>query len=171
MTEIVQTTVAFIQQHEMLGSAVVFLLAFCKSFAFVSLLVPATAILFGLGGLIPVVGIKFWPIWTAAVLGAIAGDWLAYELAFRARDYVLAVRPLVNNPRIVARANELIGRWGMLAVFVGRFFGPLRAIVPIAAGICEMPWWKFQVANVASALLWASAILTPGFLGVRWLVG
>jgi len=65
----------------------------------------------------------------------------------------------------------LIGRWGMLAVFVGRFFGPLRAVVPIAAGICEMPWWKFQVANVASALLWASAILTPGLLGVRWLVG
>jgi len=120
---------------------------------------------------LPRVGIKFWPIWTAAVLGAIAGDWLAYELAFRARDYVLAVRPLANNPRVVSRANALIGRWGMLAVFSGRFFGPLRAVVPIAAGICEMPWWKFQVANVASALLWASAILTPGLLGVRWLVG
>ena len=86
-----------------------FLLAFCESFAFVSLLVPATAILFGLGGLIPAVGIKFWPIWMAAVLGAIAGDWLAYELAFRARDYAW---PFGRWPTTLAsyRAPMLIGR-------------------------------------------------------------
>jgi membrane protein DedA with SNARE-associated domain len=171
MTDIVQGTIAFIQQHQLLGSAVVFLLAFCESFAFVSLLVPATGILFGVGGLMGAAGIAFWPIWTAAVLGAVAGDWLAYELAFRARDYVLAARPFADNPHIMHRATELIGRWGMIAVFIGRFFGPLRAVVPIAAGICEMPWWRFQIANLASALLWASAILTPGFLGMRWLVG
>jgi membrane protein DedA with SNARE-associated domain len=34
-----------------------------------------------------------------------------------------------------------------------------------------MPWWKFQLANVASALLWATGVLTPGFLSLRWLVG
>src|SRR5215475_2482321 len=108
MTDLVQNTISFIQQHEVLGSAVVFLLAFCESFAFLSLLVPATGILLGIGGLMGAVGIAFWPIWTAAVLGAIAGDWLAYELAFRFRDYVLATRLFADNPGIVARANELI---------------------------------------------------------------
>lgn len=171
MANIAPATITFIQQHQLLGSAVVFLLAFCESFAFVSLLVPATTILLGLGGLMGAVGIAFWPIWTAAALGAIVGDWLAYELAFRARDYVLAMRPFAGNPNIVRRANELIGRWGLIGVFVGRFFGPLRAVVPIAAGLCQMPWWRFQIANLASALLWASAVLTPGFLGMRWLVG
>jgi membrane protein DedA with SNARE-associated domain len=58
----------------------------------------------------------------------------------------------------------------MIAVFVGRFLGPFRAIVPIAAGPQAMPWPKFQISNVVSAILWAAGILAPGFAGVRWLV-
>jgi hypothetical protein len=34
-----------------------------------------------------------------------------------------------------------------------------------------MPWLKFQIANFASAVLWATGILTPGFVGARWLLG
>jgi membrane protein DedA with SNARE-associated domain len=171
MTDFVHSAISFIRDHEVLGSALVFLLAFCESFAFVSLLVPATGILLGLGGLIQVFGIRFWPIWIAAALGAIAGDWLAFSLSIRARAYLRTTGRFAINPHLLARATELIGRWGMIAVFIGRFFGPLRAVVPIAAGICAMPWLKFQIANFASALVWASAILAPGFFGARWLMG
>jgi membrane protein DedA with SNARE-associated domain len=34
-----------------------------------------------------------------------------------------------------------------------------------------MQWWKFQIANLASAPVWATGILTPGFFGARWLMG
>jgi len=61
-------------------------------------------------------------------------------------------------------------RWGVIAVFCGRFFGPFRAIVPIAAGLSTMSWLKFQIANLASAVLWATGILAPGFVGMRWLM-
>jgi membrane protein DedA with SNARE-associated domain len=62
-------------------------------------------------------------------------------------------------------------RWGVLAVIVGRFFGPLRAAVPITAGLYGMPWLKFQIANVVSAIIWATGILAPGAVGMRWLMG
>ena len=165
------STISFIQHHQALGIAVVFFSAFCESFAFISLLVPATVILFGVGGLMPVFGIGFWPIWAAAALGAVAGDWLAYDLTVRARPWLMTTRTFTSNSELLARGTAFVGRWGMLAVFAGRFFGPLRAVVPIAAGICAMPWFKFQIANVASALLWAAAILSPGFFGARWLIG
>jgi membrane protein DedA with SNARE-associated domain len=71
----------------------------------------------------------------------------------------------------VVRGVAFFERWGALAVFVGRFFGPLRAAVPVAAGICRMPWFKFQLANVASAIVWATGVLAPGAIGVRWLMG
>ena len=171
MTDLVPATISFIQHHQALGSAVVFVLAFCESFAFISLLVPATGILLGVGGLIPVFEIKFWPIWVAAVLGAIAGDWLAYDLSIRARTYLIDNEKFDNNSELLVRGTEFVERWGVLAVFVGRFFGPLRAVVPIAAGVCAMPWLKFQIANIASALLWATAILTPGVVGAGWLIG
>jgi membrane protein DedA with SNARE-associated domain len=170
METLTESTIAFVQAHRVWGVPLVFVLAFCESFAFVSLLVPATGILFGIGGLIGVTGIDFWPIWAAAALGAIAGDWLAYDLTLRFKDRITTWPPFSTNPELIRNGITFFERWGLLAVFVGRFFGPLRAVVPIVAGFYAMPRVKFQLANVASATLWATGILTPGFLGVRWLM-
>jgi membrane protein DedA with SNARE-associated domain len=57
-----------------------------------------------------------------------------------------------------------VRRWGVAAVFIGRFFGPLRASVPLAAGIFRMPYWHFQTANFTSAFLWAGILLGIGDL-------
>ena len=60
----------------------------------------------------------------------------------------------------------------MLAIFIGRFFGPLRASVPLVAGIFRMPFWAFQVANFSSAFVWAAVLLTMGDVAakfVRWI--
>jgi hypothetical protein len=72
--------------HAGWAAPVVFVLAFCESFTFVSLIVPATVILFGVGGLIGASGIELWPVWLGAALGAIVRDWLAYSLAYRFKD-------------------------------------------------------------------------------------
>ncbi len=64
--------------------------------------------------------------------------------------------------------------WGALGVFVGRFFGPLRATVPLAAGILGLPYWRFQFANFISALAWSAVLLNAGRLGLSsfvWLIG
>jgi len=34
--------------------------------------------------------------------------------------------------------------------------------VPLAAGIFEMPYWSFQIANFVSAFIWAAALLMYG---------
>jgi len=104
-------------------------------------------------------------------LGAIAGDWVSNELALRLKERILHMRVFSTRPELIRRGIEFFRRWGIVAVFVGRFFGPFRAIVPLAAGLYAMPRLTFQAANVASALLWAAAILAPGFLAVQWFVG
>jgi membrane protein DedA with SNARE-associated domain len=171
MNDFTLSTIEFLRNHSDWAAPIVFVLAFCESFAFISLIVPATVILFGVGGIIGVSGIEFWPIWLASVLGAIAGDWLAYDLALRFEGKIVHTWPLSRDPALVARGIAFFERWGALSVFAGRFFGPLRAVVPIVAGICRMPWLQFQFANVASALVWATGILAPGAIGMRWLVG
>ena len=59
----------------------VFLLSLLESFAFVSLIVPATFILLGVGALIGAAGVGFLFAWAGAAAGAFAGDWAAFELA------------------------------------------------------------------------------------------
>jgi membrane protein DedA with SNARE-associated domain len=73
---------------------------------------------------------------------------------------------------VQARALLLFRRWGWAAVFFGRFLGPVRAVAPLMAGVARMAEWRFQVANVASALLWAPLMLLPGYataVGADWL--
>jgi membrane protein DedA with SNARE-associated domain len=53
-------------------------------------------------------------------------------------------------------------KWGIAGIFIGRFSGPLRASVPLIAGIFEMPFWRFQFANFSSAFVWAVVLLTLG---------
>ncbi len=171
MDDFARSIILFVQGHHSSAFPIVFVLAFCESFAFVSLFVPATVILFGVGGLIGASGIEFWPVWLAAALGAFAGDWLAYELALQFQDRIVHWWPLSRDPALVARGIAFFQRWGVLAVFMGRFFGPLRAAIPIAAGVCRLARLKFQLANLASALVWATGILAPGAVGVSWLVG
>ena len=147
-----------------------FALAFGESLAFVSLLLPATAILFGVGGLIGASGIGFWPIWAAAALGAILGDTVSYWLGYHYHRAIARLWPLSRNPDLLPRGEAFFRKWGTAGVFFGRFFGPLRSAVPLVAGICAMPSGRFQFANIVSALVWATGILAPGTIGVRWLL-
>jgi membrane protein DedA with SNARE-associated domain len=166
----VETVLTFLKDHQDWAVPIVFLLAFGESLAFVSLLLPATAVLLAAGGLIGAAGLSFWPIWAAAAVGAIGGDWLSYWLGVRYNRQIARLWPLSRHPAVLARGERFFRRWGTAGVFAGRFFGPLRCVMPLVAGICAMRQVPFQLVNVTSGLVWATGILAPGTLGVRWLM-
>jgi membrane protein DedA with SNARE-associated domain len=169
---IVQHVTEFVRDHGEWAAPIVFVLAFAESLAFISLLVPAWAALVGIGALISSGGINFWPVWIAASLGAALGDWLSYWIGLKLEYSVQHIWPLSRHPDLIPRGEAFVKKWGILGVFIGRFFGPLRASVPLVAGIFEMPYWRFQLANFSSAFVWAAVLLTLGDAisqGVRWL--
>jgi membrane protein DedA with SNARE-associated domain len=166
--------VDFVQVHEAWASPIVFALAFAESLAFISLLVPAWAALVGIGVLIASGHLNFWPIWVAGSVGAALGDWLSYWIGTKLGPAVAQVWPLSRNPDLLPKGEVFVRRWGVLAIFIGRFFGPLRASVPLVAGIFHMPYWSFQIANFTSAFVWAGVLLTLGDVVakiVTWVFG
>jgi len=56
-------------------------------------------------------------------------------------------------------------------VFIGHLIGPLRAVVPVVAGMCAMPQIPFQIANIAASIVWASLVLLPAYFGLEYLKG
>jgi membrane protein DedA with SNARE-associated domain len=152
----------FVRDHQAWASPIVLLLAFGESLAFISLLIPAWGALVAIGALIGVSGISFWPVWIAGGIGAALGDWVSYWFGFKYKEHVAQMWPLSRYPEILPRGEAFVRAWGVPSIFIGRFFGPLRASVPLAAGIFEMPYWSFQVANWVSALIWSAALLLFG---------
>lgn len=169
LSDIITTVTGFVRAHEYWAMPLVFLLAFGESLAFISLLLPATVILIALGALVGESGISFMPVWLAASAGAFFGDWVSYYLGDRYKDQVAHVWPMKKYPQMLERGHAFFERWGVLGIFIGRFFGPLRAVVPLVAGICTMPMRHFQLVNLASALVWAFLLLAPGAFGLPWL--
>jgi membrane protein DedA with SNARE-associated domain len=167
----VQQTVDFVRLNQAWAVPVVFALAFGESLAFISLLIPAWGALVAIGALIGSSGIKFWPVWVAAALGAAFGDWLSYWIGLKLEHAAANVWPLSRHPDLIPRGEAFMKKWGAPGIFIGRFFGPLRAVVPLVAGIFEMPFWLFQVANFSSAFVWAAMLLTIGDVisrAVKW---
>jgi membrane protein DedA with SNARE-associated domain len=162
MEDVGRGLVDFVRDHQVWAAPVVLLLAFGESLAFISLLVPAWGVLVAIGALIGISDIKFWPVWIAAAVGASLGDWLSYWFGYHFKDRVAEMWPLSRHPDLLPRGQAFVQRWGIPSIYIGRFFGPLRATVPLAAGIFAMPYWPFQLANWTSALIWSAVLLVFG---------
>jgi len=160
--EYVRPIVDFVREHQVWAAPIVFALAFAESLAFISLLVPAWGVLVLIGGLVQAGGLSFWPIWVAGSVGAALGDWLSYWIGLKLERRVQHIWPLSRYPQMIPMGEEFIKNWGALGIFIGRFSGPLRASVPLVAGIFEMPFWRFQIANFVSAFVWAATLLLLG---------
>ena len=158
----IQPVITFVRDNAAWAPPVVFALAFGESLAFISLLIPAWGALVAIGALIGPSGISFWPVWIAGSLGAACGDWLSYWVGVKLEYSVQHIWPLSRHPDLIPRGERFMTRWGIPGIFIGRFFGPLRASVPLVAGIFHMPYWQFQLANFSSAFVWAGVLLTLG---------
>jgi membrane protein DedA with SNARE-associated domain len=143
---------------------VLFTLAFAESMAVISLAVPFTGIIIAIGALMcaPNSAIDPWFVFFWGLAGASAGDAVSYWIGKAFKERVQRMWPFRRNPEPLERGYRFFARWGVLSVFVGRFLGPLRAVVPLVAGMMRMPEMKFQVANVASAVLWLPVLLGTG---------
>ena len=129
MEEAFRSLADFVRDNQAWAAPIVLLLAFGKSLAFISLLVPAWGALIAIGALIGAADISFWPVWIAGAIGAALGDWLSYWFGFKYKDHVAEMWPLSRYPDLLPRGEALVSKWGVPSIFIGRFFGPLRASV------------------------------------------
>jgi membrane protein DedA with SNARE-associated domain len=162
MEDIVQPLLDFIEAHQSWAVALVFITGFVESSAFVSLLFPGTTLLIATGTLMQTGTLPDRPVLVGAILGAVLGDWVSYWIGRRFGGGVARHWPFRPNPELLPSGIRFFARHGGKSVFIGRFWGPLRAVIPLAAGIMLMPRNRFWVANIASALVWAPMLLLAG---------
>src|SRR5207248_11157172 len=130
--------------------------------AFISLLFPGTTVLVAAGTLLSAGTLPYPSILIGAVLGAVFGDSISYWIGRTFGGGIARVWPFSRHPEALSRGIWFFERHGGKSVFIGRFFGPVRAVVPLAAGVMQMPRGRFWLANVISALVWAPMWLLVG---------
>jgi membrane protein DedA with SNARE-associated domain len=159
--------VEFVKTHQTWAAPIVFGLAFGESLAFLSLLLPASVILIGIGGLLGASGIPFVPVVVAAAAGSIIGYGISYYIGLYFKDSIPKMWPFSRNPEMIPRGKAFFDKWGAIGVFMGHFFGPVRAVIPVIAGMYELKPLHFWAANITSSCLWAVGVLAPGAFGLK----
>ncbi|NNF95655.1 MAG: DedA family protein, partial [Halobacteria archaeon] len=135
-----------------------------ESLAFIGLIVPGVVIMFGIGALIAVDAISFTAAMAWAVCGAVTGDGMSFWLGRRYHSQLRGFWPFRRYPQSLDQGIAFFEKYGGKSVAFGRFYGPVRAVVPLVAGMLGMPVGRYLIANILSALAWAPAYLLPGML-------
>ncbi|CAL9355509.1 DedA family protein [Streptomyces sp. enrichment culture] len=112
-----------------------------------------------------------------ATAGAIIGDSIGYAIGRKGGRPLLAWLggkfPGHFSEANIAMAERSFEKWGMWAVFFGRFVALLRIFAGPLAGVLHMPYWKFLIANVFGGILWAggttAVIYSVGVVAEAWL--
>ncbi|MBX9641642.1 MAG: DedA family protein [Mycobacteriaceae bacterium] len=123
------------------------------------------------------IGVNPIGVGAAAVIGAVVGDSIGYSIGRRFGmslfDRLGRRFPKHFGPGHVALAERTFNRWGVRAVFFGRFIALLRIFAGPLAGALKMPYPRFLAANVGGGICWAGGttalVYYAGVAAERWM--
>jgi membrane protein DedA with SNARE-associated domain len=168
---LVDAIVNFVRDHQSWAPAVAFLVAFGESLCFLSIIWPGAVILVGVTGLLAA-GQADVSIVLPSVIGAGLGGTLGYALSYWIgiyfKDSIANIWPFTRQPELIPRGKVFFDKYGAWSVFFGHFFGPIRAVIPVVAGMFGMRQLPFQIANIVSAFIWALGVIAPTFFAVTF---
>jgi membrane protein DedA with SNARE-associated domain len=157
----VTTLLSLLNEFAWLGNWLFFTLAFIESAPFVGLFMPG-ATLVSVGGLLASQGyLKAFDIIIFATMGAIIGDFFSYSLGRWGGDWISKKK--IINQKILNHGEKFFNKYGNISIFWGRFFGPVRAIIPFIAGVSKMKPAPFIFWNILSAVGWATLNVFLGY--------
>ena len=141
---------------------IVFIFSLTEALVFVGWVVPGGTLVV-LAGLLAAQGyLNLWVLVCFASIGAILGDSLSFWIGSKGTN-------LFNNENKILKLNhldkgiEFFKKHGGKSIFLGRFFAPVRPVVPFVAGLSKMNKIAFLLWNVSSGIFWAISHLFVGY--------
>ena len=163
-TEYIEPLTHWLIHHPHLALFITFLISFSESLAIVGSIIPGSLTMTAIGILAGTGIMRIDFTLMAAGLGAIAGDSASYTLGCLLSDRLPNLWPFNRYPNWLAYGKSYFNQYGSTSVLIGRFFGPMRSIIPLIAGMMHMNHWHFLLANFISGIAWAILYVVPGVI-------
>ncbi|ATE75582.1 MULTISPECIES: bifunctional DedA family/phosphatase PAP2 family protein [Pseudomonas] len=141
----------------------VFVVACVECLAIAGLIVPGTVLLFAVAVLAGSGALSLGETLLLGFLGGVLGDIVSYFLGRHFHQNIRRLPGLRHHPEWIAGAEAYFQRYGIASLLVGRFIGPLRPMLPMVAGMFDMPFPRFAAVSLLAAAGWSVAYLIPGW--------
>ena len=154
----------FFSTHPHGISVFTYFIVFAEAMAVVGAIVPGAIIMPAIGFLIGSAIVPAGSTFMWAILGAVTGDCLSYFIGVYFQDRIHRMWPFTRWPKLLGQSEKFFSEHGGKSVFIGRFVGPVRAMIPMVAGMLKMPLAKFLLVSLPSAVIWSVGYMVPGVL-------
>lgn len=147
-----------------------FLSAFVESFAIIGIFIPGVVLLIGISGLAAAVDMHPFYVLIIVYSSSCIADITSFLIGIRLDKKISSVWPFKSNPNWLRKGQDFFRDYGILGVFVGRFIGPIRPVMPLTAGTMGMKFKHFLSVDLFSGLIWAPLYSLPGYYGTKLLL-
>ncbi len=154
----------WIQANPNWTGILIFLFAFTESILLVGIVFPGAAFLVSLGALIGLGVLDFYTAWIWASMGGFLGDGISFWIGHKYKRNLLKMWPIYKFPELIDKGQSFFQKYGGVSVFIGRFVGPVRPIIPAIGGMMGMNIKRYIIISLVASILWAPFYLLPGML-------
>ena len=140
----------------------VFGAAFIESFALIGVIVPGVVLLAVISGM-AASSLNIFELVLIAYVASFVADILSFLLGTGISKSIDSLWPFNRYPNLLVLGRSFVKRFGILGVFVGKFIGPIRPLLPLTAGSLGMNFKYFLTVEIFSSFLWALLYTVPGY--------
>jgi membrane protein DedA with SNARE-associated domain/membrane-associated phospholipid phosphatase len=162
VTAYLQHLIDFIGLHPTLAIAAAFLVSAAEALPIIGLFSPSTVVLVGIGGLVGLGKVSFWPVFIATILGASIGDATSYWTGRIYKERFAEIWPFSRYRGLWAAGQRHFDRHGAKSIVIGRFVPGIKPVVSGVAGMMGTGALRFTILNLLSAIAWATVHILPG---------
>ena len=140
-----------------------FFAAFVESFAIIGIFIPGVVLLAIISGMAASADMNVASVLIIVYSASCIADISSYFIGVRLHKRIDSIWPFKTNPGWLIKGKEFFKTYGILGVFIGRFIGPVRPVMPITAGSMGMKFKHFLGVDLFSGLIWAPMYSLPGY--------
>ena len=140
----------------------VFGAAFIESFALIGVIIPGVVLLAVISGMASST-LSIFELVLIAYVASFLADILSFLLGTRISKSIDKLWPFNKYPNLLFQGRNFVRRFGILGVFIGKFIGPIRPLLPLTAGSLGMNFKYFSIVEIFSSFLWALLYTVPGY--------
>ena len=140
----------------------VFGAAFIESFALIGVIIPGVVLLAVISGMAAST-LSVFELVLIAYVASFLADILSFLLGTGISKSIDNLWPFNKYPNLLVLGRGFVKRFGILGVFVGKFIGPIRPLLPLTAGSLGMNFKYFLTVEIFSSFLWALLYTVPGY--------
>lgn len=154
----------FFASYPSLGIGFAGFIAFIESLAIIGSIVPGSIMMSIVGFLLGTGILPLKPTLISIFIGAFIGDFISYFIGAWYQDHFRNHHWVQPYHHWVSHGEAFMKRYGVFSIIIGRFFGPMRSIIPLIAGLANMTVLRFTIAIIPTIILWSIVYLAPGVL-------